>query len=123
VGPHSLAHGDSLSVPDGSHLVLRNQTDGPILAAIEDLTWTGEATTAAQVTTLQEFRELFSSEVLAPQQQLAVSHIAFLFSDLKGSTQLYEGIGDAAGSTGISTSSGKQSAAAAAASSRRWATG
>jgi adenylate cyclase len=45
---------------------------------------------------LQEFRDLFSSEVLAPRQQLAVSHIAFLFSDLKGSTQLYEGIGDAA---------------------------
>jgi adenylate cyclase len=45
---------------------------------------------------MQEFRELFSSEILAPQQQLAVSHIALLFSDLKGSTQLYEGIGDAA---------------------------
>jgi class 3 adenylate cyclase len=34
--------------------------------------------------------------VLAPRQQLAVSHVAFLFSDLRGSTQLYEGIGDAA---------------------------
>jgi class 3 adenylate cyclase len=44
---------------------------------------------------MQEFRELFSSEVLAPGQQLAVSHIAFLFSDLKGSTRLYEGLGDA----------------------------
>jgi len=96
VGPHSLARDDGLAVPDGSHLVLRNQTEGPILAAIEDLAWTSEATSAAQVTTMQEFRELFSSEVLAPQQQLAVSHIAFLFSDLKGSTQLYEGIGDAA---------------------------
>jgi adenylate cyclase len=96
VGPHSLTRDDSLDVPDGSHLVLRNQTDGPILAAVEDLAWSGEATIAAQVTTLPEFRELFSSEVLAPRQQLAVGHIAFLFSDLKGSTQLYEGIGDAA---------------------------
>jgi len=96
VGPHSLTDDSSLTVPEGSHLVLRNQTDGPILAAIEDLAWTSEATSAAQVTTMHEFRELFSSEVLAPQQQLAVSHIAFLFSDLKGSTQLYEGIGDAA---------------------------
>ncbi len=96
VGPHSLTRDDSLTVPSGSRLVLRNQTSGPILAAIDDLAWTGEATSAAQVTTLPEFRELFSSEVLAPRQQLAVSHIAFLFSDLKGSTQLYEGIGDAA---------------------------
>jgi class 3 adenylate cyclase len=95
VGPHSLALGESLTVPDGSRLVLRNQTDGPILAAIEDLAWTSEATTAAQVTTMQDFRDLFSSEVLAPDQQLAVSHIAFLFSDLKGSTRLYEGLGDA----------------------------
>lgn len=96
VGPHSLTRDGSLTVPSGSHLVLRNQTNGSILAAIDDLAWTGEATSAAQVTTLQEFRDLFSSEVLAPRQQLAVSHIAFLFSDLKGSTQLYEGIGDAA---------------------------
>jgi adenylate cyclase len=96
LGPHSLTSDDGLTVPGGSQLVLRNQTSGPILAAIDDLAWTGEATSAAQVTTLQEFRDLFSSEVLAPRQQLAVSHIAFLFSDLKGSTQLYEGIGDAA---------------------------
>jgi adenylate cyclase len=96
VGPHSLTRDDSLTVPGGSHLVLRNQTGGAILAALDDLAWTSEATSAAQVTTLQDFRDLFSSEVLAPRQQLAVSHIAFLFSDLKGSTQLYEGIGDAA---------------------------
>ena len=102
VGPHSLTSGDSLTVPGGTRLVLRNQTSGPILAAIEDLAWTSEATSAAQVTTLQEFRDLFSSEVLAPGQQLAVSHIAFLFSDLKGSTQLYEGIGDAAAYSRVS---------------------
>ena len=102
VGPHSLMDGDSLTVPGGSVLVLRNQTGGPILAAVEDLAWTTEATSAAQVTTMQEFRELFSSEVLAPGQQLAVSHIAFLFSDLKGSTQLYEGIGDAAAYSRVS---------------------
>ena len=95
VGPHSLTRGDTLTVPGGSRLILRNQTDGPILAAIEDLAWTSQATTAAQVTTLQDFRDLFSSEVLAPGQQLAVSHIALLFSDLKGSTRLYEGLGDA----------------------------
>jgi len=94
-GPHSLMSDGGLAVTAGSRLVLRNQTGGPILAAIEELAWTGEATTAAQVTTLQEFRDLFSSEVLAPGQRLAVSHVAFLFSDLKGSTRLYEGLGDA----------------------------
>jgi adenylate cyclase len=75
VGPHSLMGDDGLAVPAGASLVLRNQTSGPILAAVEELAWTGEATTAAQVTTLQEFRDLFSSEVLAPGQQLAVRHV------------------------------------------------
>lgn len=45
---------------------------------------------------MQEFRDLFSSEVLAPGQQHAIRHVALVFSDLKGSTRLYEGIGDAA---------------------------
>jgi class 3 adenylate cyclase len=34
--------------------------------------------------------------VLAPGQQLAVRHVALVFSDLRGSTRLYEEIGDAA---------------------------
>jgi len=77
-------------------LTLRNQTDAPVLAVLEDIEWTGEAATAAQVTTLQEFRDLFGSEVLAPGQHLAVRHVALLFSRLDRSTQPYEGIGDAA---------------------------
>jgi len=96
VAPHSLTDRDRLELPRGALLSLRNQTGGTVLAALEDAAWTRDATTAAQVTTLQEFRELFSSEVLAPGQQHAIRHIALVFSDLKGSTRLYEGIGDAA---------------------------
>ena len=94
-GPHSMQTGDILAVPGDASLQLRNQTGGPLLVVVEDVEWTGEATTAAQVTALQEFRDLFSSEVLAPGQQLSVKDIALLFSDLKGSTSLYEGVGDA----------------------------
>jgi adenylate cyclase len=94
--PHSLTVGDTLSVPDGAALSLRNQTAGAVLAVLEDAAWSTDATTAAEVTTMQEFRDLFSSEVLAPGQQHAIRHIALVFSDLKGSTRLYEGIGDAA---------------------------
>lgn len=96
VAPHSLTTEDTLELPRGAVLSLRNQTGGAVLAVLEDAAWTRDATTAAQVTTLQEFRELFSSEVLAPGQQHAIRHIALVFSDLKGSTRLYEGIGDAA---------------------------
>jgi adenylate cyclase len=96
VGPHSLVRDDGLGLPDGAALWLRNQTEGPVLAVLEEVGWTSDATPAARVATLQEFRDLFSSEVLAPDQQVAVRHIALLFSDLQGSTRLYEGIGDAA---------------------------
>ena len=96
VGPHSLTTPEGLLLPAGAALCLRNQTEGAVLAVLEDTTWTADATPASQVTALQEFRDLFSSEVLAPGQQLAVRHIALVFSDLRGSTQLYEEIGDAA---------------------------
>jgi adenylate cyclase len=96
VGPHSLTDGDSLALPQGAAIELRNQTSGAVLAVLEDIAWTRDATTAAQVTTLQEFHDLFSSQVLAPGRQHAVRHIALVFSDIQGSTQRYEGIGDAA---------------------------
>jgi class 3 adenylate cyclase len=53
------------------------------------------AATAAQVTALQVFRDLFGSEVLRPGLRLGVSNVTLLFSDLKGSTALYEERGDA----------------------------
>jgi class 3 adenylate cyclase len=96
VAPHSLMHSDVLQLPEGSSLTLRNHTGSPVLAVLEDAKWTTDATTAAQVTTLQEFRDLFSSEMLVPGQEHAIRHLALVFSDLKGSTKLYEGIGDAA---------------------------
>jgi adenylate cyclase len=94
--PHSLTAQDTLALPDGAALSLRNETAAPVLVVLEDAAWSADATTAAEVTTMQEFRDLFSSEVLAPGQQHAIRHVALVFSDLKGSTRLYEGIGDAA---------------------------
>ena len=49
---------------------------------------------AALVTTLPEFRTLFSSEVLAPGLGVSIRNLTFLFSDLKNSTPMYEQIGD-----------------------------
>jgi class 3 adenylate cyclase len=54
-----------------------------------------DALTADRVTALQAFRDLFSDDVLRPGDEVAVGHIALLFSDLKGSTALYQSIGDA----------------------------
>jgi class 3 adenylate cyclase len=81
--------------PGPGALAVTNDSDEPLVVVIERDAWNAGAATAAQVTTLQEFRDLFSSEVLAPGQEVGVSRVALLFTDLRGSTDLYEGVGDA----------------------------
>lgn len=51
---------------------------------------------AAMITALAEFRDLFAEQVLAPGVRLGVNHSAFVFTDLKASTAMYEALGDAA---------------------------
>jgi class 3 adenylate cyclase len=61
---------------------------------IEQTAWSAQAASAALVTSLAEFRQLFSAEVLAPGLGIAVKTLTFLFSDLKDSTRIYEEVGD-----------------------------
>ena len=51
--------------------------------------------TAAVVSSLQEFRDLFSSEMLSLNETFSIENLGFLFTDIKGSTELYERLGDA----------------------------
>jgi len=67
----------------------------PTTLILEDTRWPDTIATAAAVSTMPEFRDLFSSEVLAPGLQLGVSRLAFLFTDLTGSTALYQRVGQA----------------------------
>jgi len=50
---------------------------------------------AAVVSSLQDFRDLFSSEMLSLNETFSIESLAFLFTDLKGSTEMYERLGDA----------------------------
>ena len=77
------------------HVCISNATAAPFAAVLEKREWDNMAVTAARVTALQEFRDLFSSEVLAPGRQVAVENVTLFFSDLSNSTALYEEIGDA----------------------------
>jgi class 3 adenylate cyclase len=88
----------SLSEPSlapNGELTLANATERPHLAIVEHLAWSDQATTAAEVTALQLFRDLFSREVLRPGEQISVGAMTVVFTDLKNSTQLYQDIGDA----------------------------
>jgi len=50
---------------------------------------------AAVVSSLQDFRDLFSSEMLSLEETFSIENLGFVFTDLKGSTELYERLGDA----------------------------
>lgn len=57
--------------------------------------WADAAVTAADLTAMHEFRSLFGSEILAPGAEFSIRNMVFLFTDLVGSTAMYERIGDA----------------------------
>ena len=74
---------------------LENRSRRPLTAIVEDRSWLADALTADRITALQAFRDLFSDDVLRPGDEVSVGEITLLFSDLKGSTALYQQIGDA----------------------------
>jgi adenylate cyclase len=78
-----------------SDLELENATDDERLFILERTQWSDEAATAAEVTALQAFRDLFATEALRPGEQISVGTLTVLFTDLKDSTRLYREIGDA----------------------------
>jgi class 3 adenylate cyclase len=50
--------------------------------------------TAKRLLTNQTFRDIYQTETLEPDQRLKITSLTFLFTDLKGSTALYERVGD-----------------------------
>jgi class 3 adenylate cyclase len=75
-------------------ITLTNATADPQNIVIERIAWNDQAVTAAELSTHQAFRDWFARQALRPDVQLGISHLAILFTDLRGSTQLYRQIGD-----------------------------
>src|ERR1700730_15067646 len=86
---------DDVSLIPNAKLTFENKTDSEQLFLMERMAWTDQAATAAEVTALQIFRDLFSSEALRPGEQISVGALTVLFTDLRNSTRLYVEIGDA----------------------------
>ncbi|TPW19912.1 MAG: guanylate cyclase, partial [Elusimicrobia bacterium] len=86
--------GEAHFKPGSVELTLTNA--GPdAWVVVEEVEWADTAATACFVTSLQDFKDLFSSEVLAVGTEVSVRSLALLFTDLKGSTAMYERVGDA----------------------------
>jgi class 3 adenylate cyclase len=93
-----VRHDGTTLTPFGTapSLTFLNATDKPLTFVLEERTWVKDALTADRLTALQSFRDLFSDQVLRPGDEVAIERVAILFSDLRGSTALYERLGDAA---------------------------
>jgi class 3 adenylate cyclase len=76
-------------------ICFRNDTNDERLFRVEREAWGGQAASAAEVTALQLFRDLFATEALRPGDQINVGQMTILFTDLRNSTRLYREIGDA----------------------------
>src|SRR4051812_1457291 len=50
--------------------------------------------TAKRLLTNQTFRDIYRADTLDVEQRLKITSLTFLFTDLKGSTELYEQVGD-----------------------------
>jgi class 3 adenylate cyclase len=88
--------------PGPLRLSLENRTDRRVLPAL----WiAGDALhrllgkrrpflTAKRLLTNQTFRDIYRTDTLDVDQRLKITSLTFLFTDLKGSTELYERVGD-----------------------------
>lgn len=86
---------EELHISPTPTLAIENATGAERLFILERTEWNDQAATAAEVTALQLFRDLFAGEALRPGDQINVGQMTILFTDLRGSTRLYREIGDA----------------------------
>jgi adenylate cyclase len=85
-----------IHVAPGGSLLVRNATAEPRHVKVERLGYASDAATAHHLSTVGDFRRLFSRDLLKRGTPLKVARVAILFSDLTGSTALYAKLGDAA---------------------------
>ncbi|HEY9840104.1 MAG TPA: DUF5939 domain-containing protein [Candidatus Obscuribacterales bacterium] len=90
-----LGADDPVVLAPDAVLTVLNRSGHFLSFKIENLAWREDRVSAALVSTMQDFRDMFGSEVLRPGVNLAVSNLAVMFTDLKDSTLMYDVKGDA----------------------------
>jgi class 3 adenylate cyclase len=96
--PGLIVHDDRLELgPPCAEktIALSNRSRRPVTLILEDRRWLQDALTADRITAIQAFRDLFAGDVLRPGDDVGIADITLMFTDLKGSTALYERVGDA----------------------------
>jgi adenylate cyclase len=95
-GSRIRCRADGLRIEPGpaGELEVINELGVEALVVVERESWRERAATAARVTSFQDFRDLYPGEAVAPGEEIGISSLAVLFTDLKGSTELYARMGD-----------------------------
>ncbi len=96
--PQVTANGADISLAPNSHadeLVVRNDTDRPLFFVVEDRNWARDALTGERVIAMPAFRRLCPEQLLRPGDDVEIGRVAIMFTDLQGSTKLYDDLGDA----------------------------
>jgi class 3 adenylate cyclase len=94
VGNDGWPAGELLLAPN-PRLRFLNSTELERLFILERTAWSDQAVTAAEVTALQLFRDLFANEALRPGEPISVGTLSIAFTDLRDSTRMYQQFGDA----------------------------
>ncbi|MBV9686178.1 MAG: adenylate/guanylate cyclase domain-containing protein [Alphaproteobacteria bacterium] len=98
-----LAPADTIDLRPGPlRLSLENRTDKRVLPGLwlatdklqELLSRRRPFLTAKRLLTNQVFRDLYGADTIDIDQRLKITSLTFLFTDLRGSTDLYERVGD-----------------------------
>ena len=83
--------------PNGraDEFVVRNDTDRPLFFVVENRNWAQDALTGERVIAMPAFRRLCPEQLLRPGDDVEIGRVAIMFTDLQGSTKLYDDLGDA----------------------------
>lgn len=76
-------------------LFIRNDLGHARFFVVEDRNWARDALTGDRVIALPAFRRLCPEQLLRPGDDAEIGNVTIMFTDLKGSTQLYQELGDA----------------------------
>jgi adenylate cyclase len=76
-------------------LTLQSHSEKPAVLLLERGGFDSGAVLGSVMATFPDFLDLFATEAPATGVELSIAHLALLFSDLTGSTALYERVGDA----------------------------
>tara|TARA_R110000787_G_scaffold16622_15_gene50477 strand:+ start:16122 stop:17936 length:1815 start_codon:yes stop_codon:yes gene_type:complete len=83
-------------IPGGGKLIIYNHFPVDRVFVLEEQVWRRDILTADRAITYQAFRDLFSRDILRPGDHIDIGNIVIMFTDLQGSTALYDRVGDPA---------------------------